>query len=81
MSTIEGTTMSTDSPHDQTGLITPDQAAAMLAVAPRTLADWRRAGIGPAYLRLSERKFRYRESTVRAYLAAAERVPGLADTA
>lgn len=72
------TTMTTDA---SSTLLTPDQAAAMISVKAHTLADWRRAGVGPAYLRLSERKYRYRKSAVVAYLAAIEHDPGLADSA
>lgn len=37
-----------------------DEAAAILAVEPKTLEKWRRTGQGPKFVRLSHRCVRYR---------------------
>lgn len=47
-------------------------AAAMLGVAPRTLANWRTLGIGPAFVRIGQVHSRtlYRVDDLRAWLDA-----------
>lgn len=41
-------------------VVTEAEAAEILGVAPRTLADWRFRGVGPRYLAYSRRSVRYR---------------------
>jgi hypothetical protein len=46
-------------------LLTPDDAAAYLGIATKTLENWRSTRdrkIGPAFIRISHRCVRYRES-------------------
>jgi len=54
--------------HDACDLITPDQAAAMLGLSPRSLARWVGEGNFPAPYRLSPRRCRYRRSEVREWI-------------
>jgi Helix-turn-helix domain len=42
-------------------VLTPTEAAALLRRAPATLANWRAAGTGPAYVKVG-RLVRYRQS-------------------
>lgn len=44
-------------------------AAEILGVSPRTLADWRRRGIGPRYTRVGRRLVRYTERELARFLA------------
>lgn len=55
-----------------TDLLTPTELAAMLGMSTRTLANWRSAGKGPAFLKIGpeppeghqdRRKVRYRRDT------------------
>lgn len=46
----------------------PSEVAKILDVSVKTLAYWRWAHKGPAYIRLSERKFRYHEADVQRYI-------------
>jgi predicted site-specific integrase-resolvase len=50
-------------------LLTPDQAAEVLSISPRTLEGWRRKGVGPPYVIYSSRCIRYSEKTLREWLA------------
>jgi predicted DNA-binding transcriptional regulator AlpA len=54
-------------------LLTPPEAAALLRVAERTLADWRYRGVGPRHIRYSGRALRYRLSDVDAWLESRAR--------
>ena len=47
----------------------PGEVAAVLRVSIHTLEYWRRVGGGPPYLRLPNRKVRYRGADVLAWLA------------
>lgn len=49
-------------------LMTQDQAAAYLAVAPRTLEHWRLKGGGPKFVRMSGRAIRYRKADIDAWI-------------
>jgi len=40
--------------------LTPSEAAAFLAVNPKTLANWRVSGKGPDFLKYGQRMVRYR---------------------
>jgi len=40
-------------------LLTPEQAAAKLAINPKTLAQWRYRGEGPTFVKLGKRAVRY----------------------
>ena len=53
-------------------LITPSEAARMLRVTTGTLARWRKAGVGPAYVKLGRGR-----APVRYELAEIERGLGL----
>ena len=60
---------------DDTGaterMLTPAQAARMIGVTRRSLYNWRRNGTGPEpYVEVSPNRFRYPESSVRAFIAA-----------
>lgn len=50
-------------------LLTPEEAAAKLAVAAQTLAHWRVRGTGPAFIHLSARCVRYPEPALDDWLA------------
>ena len=59
------TTIQTPSP-----LLTPVEVAQLLRVNIQTLSVWRKAGTGPKSVKVSERKLRYRQSDVEAWLDA-----------
>lgn len=48
-------------------LLSADELAELVGVPPKTLADWRTRGIGPAYVRIG-RHVRYRPADVEAWL-------------
>ena len=50
-------------------LVSPKEAAALLRVTPNTMAKWRLAGDGPAFLKIGFRVF-YDEETLHAWLAS-----------
>lgn len=50
-------------------LLTPEEAAAKLAVAVQTLAHWRVRGTGPSFVHLSARCVRYPEPTLDKWLS------------
>lgn len=50
-------------------LLTTAQAAERLGMAEQTLANWRCAGVGPAYVRVGTRTIRYRSSALGQYIA------------
>lgn len=50
-------------------LLTTAQAAERLGLAEQTLANWRVARKGPAYVRIGGRTIRYRASALDAYIA------------
>jgi hypothetical protein len=45
---------------DLSAALTPSEAAAFLAVNPKTLANWRVSGKGPDFLKYGRRMVRYR---------------------
>lgn len=49
-------------------------------IAKQTLANWRLAGIGPAYLKLDNRMVRYRRSDLDAWLAKGVRSHSTSET-
>ena len=54
---------------DSEQLIGAAEVALRYGIEPRTLADWRRRGIGPAPVRLTSRLIRYRRRDVEQWLA------------
>jgi hypothetical protein len=48
-------------------LCNPDPVAKYYGVTERTLADWRRAGSGPPYIRCGHKTIRYLAGSVRDY--------------
>jgi len=56
-------------------LLTPEEVAAVLSVAPSTLVRWRRQTrrlkepVGPEWLELGHRTVRYKRSDVQAWIA------------
>jgi predicted DNA-binding transcriptional regulator AlpA len=50
-------------------LLSPDQAAAMIGVGTRTLANWRVSGRGPTFCRRG-RSVRYAQADVEAWMSA-----------
>ena len=58
-------------------LLTPEQAAELLQMAPITLAIWRSQRIGDLpYIKLSSKAIRYRRSDIEAWLARRTVTPG-----
>lgn len=51
-------------------LVREQEAARRLAVTRRALQAWRRAGTGPAFVRISGRCVRYRVADLRSWAAA-----------
>jgi hypothetical protein len=51
-------------------LLRTDAAAAVCGYRPDTLAEWRRRGYGPAYVRSESGGIRYRRADLDAWLAA-----------
>ncbi len=49
-------------------LLTTEQAAKLLQLAPRTLRRWRSESKGPPYVRLGARRVRYRRAALEAWL-------------
>ena len=52
-----------------TNLLTTTEAAAALALAPKTLRNWRSQGLGPPFIRLGG-AIRYRETDLLAWVDA-----------
>lgn len=50
-------------------LLTTTDAAAALAIAPKTLRNWRSQGLGPPFIRLGG-AIRYRETDLQAWVDA-----------
>lgn len=48
-------------------LLTPEQVAEQLQVSPKTLANWRSDGVGPAFLKVGKYA-RYEPEAVDAYI-------------
>ena len=44
--------------------------AELLKVSVETPADWRKSGLGPAYVRIGPRLIRYKRSDVQAFIEA-----------
>ena len=62
--------MATTDYHDPDALLRDDAAAELLGFTPRALADWRRRGCGPQYVRVSARAIRYRRRDLIAWAAS-----------
>lgn len=54
---------------DPDQLFRPQEAASLLGLTVRCLENWRRAGEGPPFVRISHRAVRYRRSDLRRWLA------------
>lgn len=54
---------------DSDRLVGAAEVALLYGIEPRTLADWRRRGVGPAPVKLTPRVIRYRLGDVRRWLA------------
>lgn len=52
-------------------LLTPAQVADILDVTTRTLALWRREGVGPVYHEFSSRTIRYSRADIDTYISEA----------
>lgn len=48
--------------------LTIAEAAQLLRVTPLTLANWRKAGTGPPWVRIGPQTIRYRKASLVAYL-------------
>jgi hypothetical protein len=59
------------------GLLTPEQAGAILSVAPSRLDRWRRSGDGPAFVALGHGLVRYLEADLVEFLISRRRRPGV----
>jgi len=59
-------------PQDDDALCDPKTVAAYFGVTPRTLADWRRTGTGPHYVRPGHKTIRYRAGSVRSHARSIE---------
>ncbi|AIT60483.1 MerR family transcriptional regulator [Corynebacterium doosanense CAU 212 = DSM 45436] len=57
------------SPHTIDASLRPSEAGAVLGLSPKTLANWRSQGTGPAYARVGDR-ITYRLSDLLAYRSA-----------
>lgn len=53
-------------------LVTSDEAARIIGIAPKTLVNWRNRGKGPAYVRLGEKHspVMYRACDLEAWIAS-----------
>lgn len=58
--------------HGLEPLLTPAEAAAILHLAPQTLARWRTEGIGPAHVRLGSRVY-YEPGEIRRFVEGRRR--------
>lgn len=54
--------------HVDDPLLTPQEAADFLGVAPSTLMEWRHKRKGPTSIRVGHRTIRYRQSAIDAWL-------------
>lgn len=55
-----------------TPLLSLDEAAGVMGIAPGTLRTWRTKGIGPVGFRVGGRRVMYRREVVEAWLAEQE---------
>lgn len=51
-------------------MLSTEEAAKKMGVAPATLRGWRMEQLGPAYIRISRQCVRYDERDVEAYIAS-----------
>ena len=70
-----GTPTNTSEPMQIEGLLRCDEVAALVSVSKVTLAEWRRLGKGPKFIRMNGRVCRYRSSDVEAWLRGQEVEP------
>jgi predicted DNA-binding transcriptional regulator AlpA len=66
-------------PRPGADLLEPSEAAHLLGLSVATLARWRMAGKGPAFVRPAPRLVRYRRADIDAWLGAAVRSTTEAD--
>jgi excisionase family DNA binding protein len=71
---IERPVMKTQEPLNLPDYLTVTEAAKLLRVTPRTLANWRADGQGPSWSRLG-RQILYRRQSVLQYINAREGYP------
>lgn len=57
-----------NSPISGVKLLTAVEAAALLSVSPKTLADWRSQGRGPLFIQIG-RSIRYRAADIKTFIA------------
>jgi len=55
-------------------LLTPDEASDLLGVSRETLRHWRRTGYGPPAAKSDERKIRYPEGPLKAWIRCHTRI-------
>ena len=60
--------------YEPENLLTPDQAARVLKLSPKTLANKRSQGDGPRFIRLSTRAIRYRYQDLLEYVDSGSRM-------
>ena len=63
-------TVQSDAAIDNPGLLRPADAAEWLGVSVTQLEQWRGAGKGPVFIKLSHKTIRYRAADLNAYVAA-----------
>ena len=56
-------------------LLTAAEAAQVLGVAPKTLANWRGLQVGPEYVRVAPNRVGYRRAALEAYITQATCYP------
>ncbi|MHA7295534.1 helix-turn-helix transcriptional regulator [Arthrobacter sp. HLT1-21] len=61
--------MSQEISRDPDTLLTVPQAAEMLQLSPKTLANWASAGTGPRRVKLTARDIRYRRSDLMEFIS------------
>ena len=64
--------MTEQQPDDET-ILTPEDVAKFLCVSEKTLENWRGAGRGPTYRKLSRKAIRYLLADLRAFVASCRR--------
>jgi hypothetical protein len=69
------TTSPLTSPRGDEKLHKPRSAAKKLNVSPYALPDWRRKGIGPAWICYGPKTYRYRDADLDAYIEANRHAP------
>lgn len=60
----------------ENNLLDQGEVAELLGVHPKTLGLWRKANIGPPWIRLGEKLIRYEVESVRAWVESQREVAG-----